>query len=176
MKTIFSKQNKTLFILIVIFLLPVIAAHYAFHHASHYFSDKGTNYGKFVANSITWQAGNNPRPWQLILKVENQCQPDCLEILDKLSRLRLSMGRKLYNLDLVLLLPAAQFPTPKLISQLDNQNILWTVLGDEDASKWKQDLRGEMILLFGPEHRAVLKYPKLFESKKMAHDLQLLIK
>jgi len=176
MKTIFSKQNRTLYLLMGLFLLPVIAAHYVFQHASYLTSDKGTNYGSFVSKPIVWQTGTSPRPWQLVLKVEDYCQQDCLAHLDKLSRLRLSMGRKLYDLDLVLLLPSSQKLLPKLKAQLKNQNILWSFLGNDEASKWAPEVKGDIIILFGPAHQAVLKYPKVFESKRLAHDLQLLIK
>ena len=129
-----------------------------------------------MSKPIAWQTGAAPRPWQLVLKVEDNCQQDCLANLDKLSRLRLSMGRKLYDLDLVLLLPSSQKLSPKLKAQLDNQNILWSFLGNNEASKWVPEVKDEMIILFGPDHQAVLKYPTVFESKKLAHDLQLLIK
>ncbi|NDH08191.1 MAG: hypothetical protein EBY16_00980 [Gammaproteobacteria bacterium] len=176
MKTVLLKQNRALYVLLGLFLLPVLAAHYVFSHANHWVSNKASNYGQFVNRPMVWQTGDHPRPWQLAFKVESVCRQDCLDALDKLSRLRLSMGRKLYDLDLVLVFSSTHKPSPELQAQLDNQNILWALLSDDEGLKWAKVFKDQKIILFGPEHQAVLKYPKLFQSKKMAHDLQLLIK
>ena len=176
MKTNFFKQHKALYILVGLFIIPILAAHYVFSQRLDWVSGQGSNYGQLIQQAVVWQTGAHPRPWQLAFVVDGQCQQDCLATLDKLSRLRLSMGRKLYDLDLVLVFKPKQQPGAKLQSQLDSQNIVWASLSAETFQQWAQVFKDRPIILFGPTRQAVLNYPLLFQSNKMAHDLQLLIK
>jgi hypothetical protein len=176
MKILFAKKNITLYVLMGLFLLPVLAAHYIYRHADVLISKRGTNYGEFVQSSINWRIADAARPWQLVYWVGSRCDERCLANLDKLSRMRLSMGRKLYNLDLALVFSAPAQASLKLQTQLRNQNILWGTLDAKEQQIWQNEFQQTNIILFGTSHQAVLKYPKVFESKKMVHDLQLLIK
>jgi hypothetical protein len=171
-----SKKYTSILILIFIFSLPFFAAFYLFSHPEllRYFSS--TNYGKW-APKMTWQFNEKQaRPWQLVYWHESVCLTDCIEQLDRLGRIRLAMGRKVYNLDIVLLQPEGTLVSKELQKQLQEWNMYYQTIPSQQVDIWNQKFKDYPIVLFDEKHQSILMYPLNLDSKKAYHDLQVLVK
>lgn len=170
------KKYRSLLLLVVLFLLPLVAAYFIFSKPLLLLKLSTTNYGQW-APQLTWRLHNEKvRPWQLVLWNDGACDEVCMQKLDQLARIRLAMGRKLYELDLVLVIPEGIVVSDAKRLLLKDNNIRYQYLPREEILVWQKDFQKQPIVLFTPEHQAILMYPTAFESKKMFHDLQILIK
>lgn len=170
------KKYRSLLLLVFFFLLPLVAAYFIFSKPFILRKLSTTNYGQW-APEVKWQLHKEKvRPWQLVLWNDGACEQVCMQKLDQLARIRLAMGRKLYELDLVLVIPEGIVVSDAKRLQLKDNNIHYQFLPREEVSLWQKDFLKQPIVLFTPEHQAILMYPTAFESKKMFHDLQVLIK
>lgn len=171
-----SKKYSSVLILVVIFSLPIWAAFYIFSKPMLLRKLSTTNYGQW-APVVHWQL-NQPkaRPWQLVLWNQGLCEQKCIHRLDELARVRLAMGRKVYNLDVVLVLPEGIHLSESLRSQLKDSNIEYQYLPSNAVMTWNDFFQKHPVVLFSPEHTSILMYPRELEPKKLYHDLQVLIK
>lgn len=170
------KKYISVITLVFIFSLPFFSAVYLFMHPGLWKKFSTTNYGQW-APKIDWPFNHSKaRPWQISLWQEMPCKESCVNTLDKIARIRLAMGRKLYEVDIVLVVPEGAPISPVLKKQLKEWNLYFKYLPDNQIVSWKKGFQQFPIVLFGPEHQAVLMYPENFDSKKMYHDLQVLIK
>ncbi|MDQ5884493.1 MAG: hypothetical protein QG556_833 [Pseudomonadota bacterium] len=170
------KKYRSVIILVVLFFLPIGSAFYIFSQPMLLRKLSTTNYGQW-APQLDWQL-NKPkaRPWQLVLWQNGPCEQQCMQQLDQLARIRLAMGRKVYELSLVLLVPEGMQLTKQQTDQLKDNNIDYQYLPREKVPTWNKNFQVKPVVLFSPEHLSILMYPKDLEPKKMYHDLQVLIK
>jgi hypothetical protein len=174
-KNIFKKYIHIM-ILVLIFSLPMLAAFYLYQNPKWWRCFSTTNYGQW-APQFTWQFNEKKsRPWQLVYWYENTCSTDCLSRLDLLGRIRLAMGRKVYDLDIVLLQPQGSTSSEKIKQQLNEWNMYQQFIPADQVLIWKKLFQDHPIVLFDPEHQALLMYPPNLDAKKAYHDLQVLVK
>ena len=172
-----KKNRVNLFLLIVVFSLPMLIAYQLAQHPQWMQKINPTNYGTWVKQSVNWTQQSEPkRPWQLVLWQNHSCDQACLAQLDLLARIRLAMGRKVYLLNIWLFLPERDKLTNGQLETLRRQDIHVAYASVKLESQWKQAFTTMPIVLFAPEHHALMKYPVNPEPKKMYHDFQLLIK
>ena len=170
------KKYRSLLFLIVLFSLPMVAAYYIFSQPMLLRKLSTTNHGQW-APEVSWQLHKDKaRPWQLVLWNDGPCEQVCMHKLDQLARIRLAMGRKLYELDLILVIPEGMVVSDAQRAQLKENNIYYQYLPLEEVSVWGKKFQKQPIVLFSPQHQAILMYSTALEPKKMFHDLQVLIK
>jgi len=170
------KKIGMIWLLVVVFTLPMFVA-YKLAQDSHWLgSGNTTNYGQWVKNNISWNINiPNKRPWQLIYWTSQSCKEDCVQTLNQLAKIRLAMGRKLYQLNIWLMVPSQIQLTDEETKNLRTQDIQLAYANPDTQKQWDV-FKDKPIVLFTPENRALLMYKKHFDAKKMYHDLQLLIK
>src|SRR5690606_23910729 len=98
-------QRKKLFIslLILIFLAPGFAALILYKNP-HWLGSVTTNRGRFLSPPVALpleQAAT--KKWGLILWQPQTCKKICRQELDRLARIRLALGRRLYGVSQYLL-------------------------------------------------------------------------
>lgn len=170
------KKYRSVLILVILFSLPIWAAFYIFSKPMLLRKLSTTNYGQW-APQVNWQLNKTKaRPWQLILWNDGPCEQQCMQQLDQLARIRLAMGRKVYELSLVLVVPEGINFSDEQDAQLKDNNIDYQYLPREEVLAWNKNFQAKPIVLFSPEHVSILMYPMDLEPKKMFHDLQVLIK
>lgn len=108
-----SRHAVLLLLLVAVFLMPGMLALYCYQHPT-WLTQKTINKGQFVENAVLVQAllkpfdvqapiGAAKFKWHLLLWSPKACQDDCINLLDKLSRVRLALGRHFYDVDEALL-------------------------------------------------------------------------
>jgi hypothetical protein len=170
------KKYISVLVLVVIFSIPFFAAFFLFTHPALWRHLSSTNYGNW-APKTNWQLNQaKARAWQIVLWNDGSCEQSCMQTLDQLGRVRLAMGRKVYEVDIVLVVPEGIEISSELERQLKEWNFYYQYLPLKDKPIWNKNFKQYPIVLFGPEHESVLEYPLNFDSKKMYHDFQVLVK
>lgn len=90
-------------ILISIFILPGISAYILYTHPN--WLKTSTNRGEFIQPPLQLKELPKNNKWRLVYYSKTTCNDKCMGNLDKLARVRLALGRHLYNVDSCLLLP-----------------------------------------------------------------------
>ncbi|HBB53682.1 MAG TPA: hypothetical protein DCZ80_07255 [Legionellales bacterium] len=170
------KKYLSILVMVFIFSLPFFAAFYVFLHPDLLRNFSSTNYGQW-APKMHWQFNEKQaRPWQLVYWHEFTCSKECIAQLDQLGRIRLAMGRKVFNLDIVLLQPEGIQVSKVLKQQLKEWNMYYQTIPQAQVGEWNQMFKEHPIVLFDAKHQSILMYPLNLDSKKAYHDLQVLVK
>jgi hypothetical protein len=171
-----AKRKYTIWLLIFIFSLPMFIAYQLAQHPDWVGKANTTNYGDWVKPGVMWKPkALNNRDWQLVYWDNGICDKDCFNTLNQLAKIRLAMGRKLYQMNIWLMIPNEEVLSSKEIKSLHKQDIQLAYADKVTQEEWKL-FASHPIVLFSPEKQALLMYESNPNSKKMYHDLQLLIK
>jgi len=162
------KNYRGIIFLVIIFLLPFLAALFVCKHPSLWQGLATTNYGTWAPKIELPLQG---KPWQIRLST-SACKTNCLKVVDKLARIRLAMGRKLYDVDIMVLIPKNATLPPQQKLKFDE----WGVKYQPAPSNWDKNFSQLPVVLYGPEHTSILMYPLNFNAKQLHHDLQVLVK
>lgn len=180
MKTIHHKY-VVLFLLFLLFAAPSLIA-YLFYHNPDWVASNKTNKGVLLTPPVllayTDKAPSASTPkWKLAFWSPDTCGKNCLEQLDKLARIRLALGRHLYEVEIQLLLGAK---APQL-----SQNIV-NALHEQDISILKFSAAEEQgmgilknkskIFITNPGNYLVLAYVQTVKPDNIFHDIKQLLK
>lgn len=169
-----SKQWVVL-ILLIIFVLPGVCAYWFYTHPA-WLSQHTTNKGQLLAPPLFAKSLAHDDKWHLILWHPKTCHLACRQQLDKLSRIRLALGRRFYEVQLTLVTRDRPVNVSKQLTRtLRRQHIQWTsAVGDTDGFL---KLVGEnQILIANRQHYLILSYSLDTDSEDIFSDLQRLIK
>ncbi|MBA4697491.1 MAG: hypothetical protein H2069_08925 [Legionella sp.] len=175
------KRYSMIFLLIGLFLAPGFIAAVFYTHPQllqQYFPTQ-TNKGELLAPPLkSIDLGENKK-WHLVLWQPLGCNVSCKSETDRLARIRLALGRHLYDVDQWLLLGAnAQALDPVYEQTLESQAIYLKKLSStSDVNRLlEKDLGSESrIYLANPDHYFVLGYPVDAKAESIFHDLKKLI-
>ena len=164
-------RYKTVLILLMIFLLPLVIAFLISQHNT--FST--TNYGHWAPHDMHWKFSKKSKtPWKLLLNINGQCDKSCINELDALGRVRLAMGRKAYDLSIYLILPELKYLDKELEQVLVTQGIQ-VEISQHPKDNRKNAFTNYPIILVDAKDNAVLMYRFKFEPKKIFNDMNKLI-
>lgn len=167
------RKNLVLLILIIIFSLPGAAA-WLFYSHPEWLKAATTNKGTLLTPpELVSELGARSK-WRLILWQNDNCQKDCLVQLDKLARIRLALGRRLYEVDEVLLMPSDKsIKVDAAEKMLQEQDIRVLQLNGKQA----RPILAEETQFFiaSPDNYLVLKYPLQAKSEAIYQDIKKLL-
>jgi hypothetical protein len=171
-----QKKRVTLFWLLVVFILPIFGAYLFKTHPEFLGANQTTNYGTWVKTKISWPNYPKQRAWKLVYWQPRVCDKSCFDILNQLAKIRLAMGRKLYDLD-IWLYTSSDYPlTSNQIGALQQQDMRLAYAKMPQLKNWDEHFSKMPIVLISPENQALMMYSKDFIAKKMYNDLQRLMK
>lgn len=172
-----QQRRIVILLLVMIFMLPLFGAYWLHRHPAVLGLERTTNYGHWVKAKIFLPPSvHTARPWKLIFWHPNTCDERCFEHLNQLAKLRLAMGRKLYQLDIGLYLDKQHRLSLQEVTNMQQNDIDWAYAGSTEQATWNVHFGQYPIVLFSPEGQALLMYPEDFNAKKMYNDLQRLIR
>ncbi|MCX7117840.1 MAG: hypothetical protein NTW94_08105 [Legionellales bacterium] len=175
-----QRQSLVLILLGLVFVAPGLSAYFFYKHPS-LLQAPSTNKGELLLPPISIGEGSTLNPisrpkWRLILWSPAACQADCIEQLDKLARIRLALGRRLYEVVPELLLGTEAPPLPtalqKMLSERDIQVKVLSKSLRGDQSIFKKKL---IMLIASPADFLVLAYPPLVKPEDVFHDIKQLL-
>lgn len=174
MKTV--KRNYTILLLLaLIFACPGIAA-YEFYNHPEWLRATALNKGELL-NPPELLANVNAKPkWRLILWNPGNCGLSCQEQVEKLARIRLALGRRLYLVD-ELLVVNNQTPAMSrtFMKRLRDADIHLLSLSDEQRKKQASLTNNARIFIANPDDYLVLAYEANAKSEDIFHDIGQLL-
>ncbi|STX28119.1 Uncharacterised protein [Legionella beliardensis] len=171
-----SKGNYiVLVILILIFIFPGVAAYVFYTHPQWLPGQSLNNKGKLLNPPELLGTAPGPAKWRLVLWNPNDCKKKCLKQIDKLARVRLALGRRLLNVDeLIVLTKQSQFPS-QLNDELHEKNIHLLLLSKEEQARQKLLDERMRIFIANPNNYLVLAYEAKTKPEDIFHDIQQLL-
>jgi len=171
-----TRTKKVFFVLVLLFSAPGVLAMLFYKHPS-WLAALPTNKGEFIRPAVPLKVLEPSQDkWSMVLWCPAGCDTDCVEAFDRLGRVRLALGRRLYQVDLWLLQgPNSRMCSSEVKKAYASQEVnLRTFSVDEQAETalLQQDMK---IFLADPEHYMVLQYSPTSKPDDVFHDLKRLL-
>lgn len=168
------QKKKTLILLCFVFMAPGILA-FVFYNYPHLLRGMPTNRGKLIQPPIKItlpEVALTTDKWHVLVWCHEGCDSQCLTILDEMARVRLALGRRLYQVDLWLLenqnQPRCASSTLKTLSQVAVHHAVVSpnIMLFQAQTK---------IYLMDPNHFVVLEYQPRGKPSDVFQDLKHLL-
>lgn len=172
------RRNYFILLLLgLVFAAPGIAAYFFYMHPD-WLGSATTNKGVFLEPPVLLTTLDSPdTKWRLVLWSPEACDASCIAQLDKLARIRLALGRHLYDVVPELLLGANAPPlSKKLIHALQEQDIHVLKL-EVGAVERTPVLKNRLeIFIANPDNYLVLAYQPTVGPDDVFNDIKQLLK
>ncbi len=174
MKTLRSKYF-IIFLLALMFAAPGITAYIFFQHPS-WLGSSTVNKGTLLNPPTVLNSLDDQQKWRLVLWSPNDCDKTCLTQLDMLARIRLALGRKLYNVDQWLVLGKnASSLSEETLALLREQDFHVVQLSDDEMSMMHVLSSQSKVYLANPDKYLILSYQSQVDPDDIYKDLKLLL-
>lgn len=161
-----------LLILLVLFAAPGIFAYFFYMHPQ-WLGVASTNKGELISPPALASWGSADK-WQVVLWSPTPCEAHCEQLMDKLARIRLALGRHWYNTEQWLVLNEdAPYPT-KLADIGSEQNIHIIKISAKERAQLSLPVDATLFIA-NPKHYLVLRFATTAQSDDIFHDLKQLM-
>ncbi|HBI21526.1 MAG TPA: hypothetical protein DDY37_02905 [Legionella sp.] len=164
-----------LLLLVFLFSAPGLSAYYLYFHP-HWLNGATTNRGQFIRPPQVINALGADSKWRLILWSPLVCDAPCMIQLDKLARIRVALGRRLYDVDAGLMQGANAGPISLAVATLLRSHGMFSVMLPAVESKHLSGLyRQPQLFIANPDRYLVLAYPVSAEPDDVFRDIKQLL-
>ena len=176
MKKIIYTRWLTLFVLVAIFIAPGVIAYEYYIHREH--SMPTTNQGRLIRPPVLLTLPFSGSRWRMVLWRPHGCDHSCVRKLDRLARVRLALGRRLYKVDVVLLLGSNltldswEKAHPILFRRMREHDLATIIVSENNLEMRAAFGDHSGVYLVSPQKYAILAYPDLGFSDAIFHDLK----
>ncbi|WED43591.1 hypothetical protein [Legionella cardiaca] len=170
-----AKRNSLiLLLLMLVFAAPGSIAYLCYTHPQ-WLGTATTNRGALLTPPVQFVKMNANGKWRLILWNPGNCSKRCLQQLDKLARIRLALGRRLYDVEQWLIVDnkTTTLP-PSLMNLLKEQDIRMLRL-PEAYTQPKVLTTESQVFIANPSDYLILKYALDAKSDAIFHDIKHLL-
>lgn len=161
--------------LIILFATPGIAAYFLYQHPS-WLGSATINKGTLLHPPISLNALDRNTKWRIIYWSPGVCDKGCLQRLEILAKIRLALGRKLYQVDQWLILgdkaPSLSNEAKTFLKEIDFKV---AQLSGADASIQDVLFSEPKVFLADPGNYLVLSYASQVNPEDVYKDLKLLL-
>ncbi|MDA9272169.1 hypothetical protein N9Q05_02135 [bacterium] len=169
------RQSIILFLLVLMFAAPGVAAYFFYFHP-HWLSANTTNKGEFIRPPFQLVGLKKQAKWQLIFWSPADCDNVCMKQVDKLARIRLALGRRLYDVEVFLLMGhQAATLSEEQIAILREQAIQIMTLSAQESEQLSAVYDKSGVFIANPDQYLVLRFPIKAPSDAIFHDIKLLL-
>ncbi|HRD69115.1 MAG TPA: hypothetical protein PK657_03125 [Legionella sp.] len=163
-----------LLLLALMFAMPGIAAYFFYHHPQWLGTAK-VNKGTLLSEPLPLTSLDGKSKWRILLWSPEYCDEPCLQELDKLARVRLALGRKLYLVDQTLLLNDAADVSSAGQNMIQERDFHITTLTGREIVQLTALSNHPRIFIANPDNYVVLSYPSRINPEDVYKDLKLLL-
>lgn len=172
----FRFRCAILIVLVLVFSSPGFFAYLFYTHPT-WLSGDTTNRGTFIKPPILLRQLGVPLKWRLLYWSPVGCDSVCKVHLDQLARVRLALGRYLYDVDVCLVLGRdSEPPTDSLLNILRENQV--------SVIKLSADMQADLpilsphpgVFIANPNDYLVLRYQLTDEPDDIFHDIKQLVK
>jgi hypothetical protein len=162
-------------LLILVFAAPGIGAYLFFSHPS-WLGESRTNKGLLLTEPVKLPLMPGNDKWRIVYWTPINCKKACLNQLDVLARVRLALGRKLYQVDQLLVLGnESRIPASTIAEDLKVKDFRINQLSVRDTKRVKQISEQSKIFIMNPDNYLILSYKSGVNPDDVYKDLKLLI-
>lgn len=168
-----NRSNKIiLWVLCLLFIAPGLSA-YLFYMNPQWLQGKTINKGHFVQPVEQLAIFSNSAKWRIVLWSANGCDKTCFTRLDELARMRLALGRRLYQVELWLIMGehAPQLSKAEQ-QQIHNYNIESKMIALPPKAFAHHNLTTFIVT---PSNDLILQYSAQSPLKDIFHDMKHLL-
>ena len=173
-----TKSNSVvLLILALIFAAPGISA-YLYYRNPQWVAANTTNKGSLLTPPPFVEAIKDEKSrLHLVFWYPDRCETACLQELDRLARIRLALGRRLYEVGAWLVLPASNQPVDQsLTALLQDQAIHLLQLPEPIRANLPLLNAKPRLFIANSKGYLVLTYEAKANSEDIFHDLKQLLR
>lgn len=166
-----NKKIAVLLVLALVFAAPGLTA-YLFYQHPQWLGHATTNKGRLLTPPVLFTGlASQSAKWRLVVWNPQHCRSTCLKQVDKVARIRLALGRHLYNVEQWILVSqtAPVFPAA-IIAALKDQDIHFT-----QSAALAQLGSVPQVYIVSPENYIVLAYPFTAKPADIFHDIKQLV-
>lgn len=167
-----SRNYGMLLLLVCLFIAPGLGA-YVFYMHPQWLPHATTNKGELLTPPILLQDLSKSTKWRLILWSPTACDKKCMHQVDKLARVRLALGRRLYHVETWLLIGDDEKKLPVAYANtLIEQDVLFKRLSDAKRLSAYTDRK---IFIANEDNYLVLAYSASTKPADIFHDMKQLL-
>lgn len=171
-----KRNYMTLLLLALVFFCPGLAA-YAFYTHPQWLGSKTVNKGQLLTPPVLLANINAKAKWRLILWNPGPCDNVCRQLADTLARVRLALGRRLYLVDELLLLPGEpKALSKKWLQHLKEEDVHVMFLSRDQQVKYPILTESPQLFIANPDDYLVLAYASTAKPQDIFHDIQQLLR
>lgn len=171
-----SRNYFILLLLALLFMAPGLVAYIVYNHNA-WLSAAPTNKGTLLNPPVLLAQLHEKEKWQLVLWSPQACDQECAQQLDKLARIRLALGRRLYEVETCLLLGVdAPLPAVPLANTLRDHDIHVLKLAAGASSPLPVLPKISTLYIMNPTGYLVLAYKNQAKPDDLYHDIKHLLK
>ncbi|MGQ3892546.1 hypothetical protein [Legionella sp. CNM-4043-24] len=172
MKNPQHRKYIVLLLLVLVFASPGLAALLFYKHPQ-WLSSSSVNKGQLLTPPEQISGLLGAPKWRLILWNPGPCDSDCRQQLDKLARVRLALGRRLYEVEAWLINTS---PLPEeLQKNLADQDIRYLNLSGHKPGEGSALNQHARIFIANPDSFLILAYPLDDKPDSLFQDLKRLL-
>lgn len=177
MKNLLNHRLTIPVFLCLLFIAPALAAIFLYQHPN-LMPAQTSNRGQLLRTPVKMVSLGGASKWKLLYWGNARCGQDCLQQLDKLARVRLSLGRHFYELEEWLLLDSgATMPREQWTAEMAKQGIgVHRLSADKTPAQLREVLgTSPQIFIVSPDLDLVLSYPVTGSPDDIYKDLKHLL-
>ncbi len=162
-------------LLIILFFMPGVVAYLFYTHPS-WLSATRTNKGELLTQPVALTSIDGEGKWRIIFWSPKACNELCVQQLDTLARVRLALGRKLYDVEQIVALPATAAALPAAVTDdLIKKDFKINTLSSADDEAIQPLANTTPIFLMSPDNYLVLRYKAGVNPDDIYKDLKTLL-
>lgn len=168
----FKHRYFILMLLALVFIAPGLLAVFFYHHPE-WMGNRLTNKGTLLNPPIQMAFPGDGSKWRLILWRPEGCEKRCLQQLDQLGRVRLALGRRLYQVESWLLYGDAENPLSEAVAEMLQEADIHSLKYQPNKAGSESVLPNHAeIYLMNPAGFLVLAYQTTTKPDHIYHDLK----
>ncbi len=169
------RHYLVLLLLVLLFAAPGLTAYIVYFHPQ-WLTQSTTNRGQFVTPPVKLEALGHHSKWRIVLWNLEEFDKTSLEQLDKLARIRVALGRHLYNVELTILSAVNTNPIPSEFENVvEKTHASIVVLSSQESARLIRLYPKSALFLANPDNFLVLTYPLTAEADDVYHDIKHLL-
>ena len=166
-----SKKWVIIF-LVLIFMMPGVSALWLYQH-SNWLGGKETNKGRLLTPPVLVDALPKTIKWGLLVWSPGRCGQSCWRQLDKITRIRLALGRQFYTVDLwVITNHKTGLDAVKTAHLIHQQGIRSVILPATIGVKLPILGNKPQVFIVNPDNFLILSYQLTADPADIYSDLQ----
>jgi len=172
---IINHKYFVLLLIALVFAAPGISA-YIFYKHPLWINSNSNNKGILLTPPVLLPLAQQDKlKWKFIVWSKNDCSSDCIRQLDKLARVRLALGRRLYDVNQELLLgsDARELSLQQMKIFKDQDIDVVKLTKEQENIKIFDD--NNTIFIANPSNYLVLSYKDVTNPSDIFHDIKQLL-